>query len=145
MKILGVLLFSAILVGCDSVPPDMGKVVQPQDGQPAFTVPKRSANLTDAQKIELLRQSAKDHHLDWHIFCVKYTAKDPDEFQGTAWSADQGDVTTTDRWMQTGATQAEAAYNLYTSIQGAPTHPAEKPEHEDLPYICPLPELRSRP
>lgn len=143
MKFL-ILMLAATLVGCGTVPQE-GQTIQPEDGSKAFVVPTRPAQLTDDQKIELLRQSAKEHHLAWHVFCTKSAAKDPDEFQGTAWSADQNDVTTTDRWMQAGATQAEAAYNLYISIQGAPTHPAEKPEHYDLPYICPMPELRSRP
>jgi hypothetical protein len=99
--------------------------------------------LTEQQQVDLLNREAQRRGLSWHIFCASGEGK-PDKFQGTAWASVDGDVETTDRWMKTAPTQGGAAYALYRSIQGKPTHPAEKPKVSTpvMPDMCP-PEITS--
>lgn len=91
--------------------------------------------LTDQQKIDLLFTKADELGLKFEIFCTRFRVSDKDGFQGCAHRRTEPDDYTSDRWMQTGKTQADAAYALYISIQGAPTHPG-RPR-----YVCPLPRI----
>jgi hypothetical protein len=114
---------------------------------PAAT-PAPTPEPTDKQKIALLRAEARERGLKWRIFCTEWN-KDPRyQFLGEAtfrnapfsFYKEEGGK---GMWLEPGTTQADAAYALYLSIQGAQTHPAERkepdpPEHR---HYCP-PELR---
>jgi hypothetical protein len=102
----------------------------------------RPLPLTDAQKIDLLRKKARELHLQWHVFCTGAEDIDPNAaFQGTAWGRRVEDSDLTDRWMETGKTQADAAYALFMSIQGKPTHPAIKLHKSKEKEMCTVPMI----
>jgi hypothetical protein len=135
------LLIVLVLLGCTKVPLSNITPI-------AVPAPPVSVQLSDAQKIMALRQEAKNRGLQWHIFCTGNTDIDiNDSFQGTAWHRGVEDDDETDRWMETGTTQAIAAYKLYLSIQGPPTHPAQRkrnPKNGKTGEICEVPELIGR-
>jgi hypothetical protein len=135
------LLLIVLLAGCAKVP---SRGTEVKNGTQSVAS-SRPAELTDKQKIAELRQEANKRGLQWHIFCTGQEDIDPrDAFQGTAWHRGVTDDETTDRWMEDGKTQAEAAYKLFASIQGPPTHPAEKKRETEAGEICTVPELIGR-
>ena len=124
MPKLEAFLFLCLLVSCSNP-----KFI------PHFTASK-PPELTGDQKIAYLTAEAEKRHLHWRVFCVWWV--DDQHFEGVAWPESSDDVRTVNRWMEVGKTQADAAYALYRSIQGAPTHPAEKSKDVmQRPIDCP--------
>jgi hypothetical protein len=111
------------------------------------TATTETAQLTDEQKIRLLRDEAHKHHLQWRIFCVYWDEKD--KFNASAWHPGYDDDQH-DRWIIEAPTQADAAFLLSVSILGAPTHPAQPKEQtrdfkaEQKRKMCP-PALNGGP
>jgi len=104
--------------------------------------------LSDAQKFQLLKDEAEKRNLRWRIFCTNTYVDEPLAFLAVAEhkEATRGSTYTDegrmDEWMINGDSQADAAYGLYKSIQGAPTHLAEKyfvreKRRERVERICP--------
>lgn len=115
--LLALLLTSFFLTGCQVKPVPTN-----------VALPKVEAPLTDAQKFSLLDGEAKRRNLRYTIFCTTTFHGGVEEYQAdaehiearpSAVYVDQGRM---DEWMENGKTQADAAYALYLSIQGPPTH-----------------------
>ncbi len=115
----------------------------PKTQHAVAVVVKAVPQLTDAQKIDLLRQEAKKQGMAWDVFCTKWYEDEPESFLGAAHRVGERADDLHDRWLESAPTQADAAYALYLSIQGAPTHPARPPDKPNphRPYICPMPRL----
>lgn len=85
---------------------------------PNYPSPHTLGNILPGEQITALSEEAHRHGLHWDIF-----------FDGVDYQADAAakgknlSEYSTDRWMVTGKTKAEAAYNLFIAIQGKPTHP----------------------
>jgi hypothetical protein len=104
--------------------------------------------LTDAQKITLLRAEAKKRHINWYIRCFDFG---DDHFAGRAWPADHTESEANSSyiedggipsWFGTAQTQGDMAAKLYELIQGTPNiRPHHKPVDKIGPHDCP-PELR---
>lgn len=113
--------------------------------------------LTDKQKLYLLDKEAKKRNLRYWIFCIGPSWDDktgPEHYQANAEhreakvGAHYVDEGRMDEWMVgAGSTsQADAAFALYQSIQGTPTHLASQwfvrpPKHEEKPRQC-MPEIK---
>lgn len=132
---LSLLLAVLLLTGCSTytVP-----------GSPA---PKPERKLTDADKFALLKAEAEKRGLRWRVFCTSYYTDEEESFLAVAEHkeappraryVEDGRM---DEWMEQGATQVDAAFALYHSIQGAPTHPASdfhrEKERERVRRMCP--------
>lgn len=128
------LFLSVVLVGCGqqklSVPTQNGK---------SETVKQR--DLTDHDKVALLRAEAAKRGIRWRVWCIWWAQPDQPGFMGSAYRKGEPDDQYHDRWLETGYTQAEASYKLYVSIQGDPTHPAEEREEvkkeKEYRRVCP--------
>ena len=133
-----ILLASLLLTGCQS---------QVQLGNQQIPVRK----LSDAQKISLLRSEAVTRGIHWRIVCMDWKDENEDPNIFLAEAAYIGEPLTLDLdqgskglWIEEGRTQAEAAWNLYSSIQGPKTNHAHEGIHikPRAHRICP-PELHS--
>lgn len=103
------------------------------------TVPSQ---VTDQQRISLLRDKAKQLGLHWTISCWTDDADVRKPFIGSAWRIGESDDSEHDRWLETEATQALTAEHLYIAIQGPPTHPKkDKDKVQEIVHrrICPMP------
>ena len=101
-------------------------------------IPER--RLTDADKFGLLRAEAEKRGLRWRVFCTSYYTDEKENYLAVAEHKEAPEHAQymedgrLDTWMEEGATQADAAFALYNSIQGAPTHPKEyfkRPDYEN--------------
>jgi hypothetical protein len=151
MKLVHITLaLCLLLTGCKQKPKmvqvPVSKTISQSDGAVTeVVVPVAESELTDAQKIALLRAEAHKRHLRWRVWCADLG---PDwMFQG--WAVQPGDNFyiyaengAKPNWNSHGATQAEAAYNLFAAIQQAPDDPMHKTRVEAHEHKqCP-PELR---
>ncbi len=138
---------AVLFIGCET------KIQRRVDSKPspetkaAATSTPEDQPLTDKQKVALLRQEAHAMGLKWHVFCVDWNKDANKQFMGEATPKDASYSFYIEDggkgvWLVYGATQADAAYALYQSIQGAQTYPAEhkEKEKEHKHKVCP-PEL----
>jgi hypothetical protein len=117
--------------------------------QKAIKAADKPKGPTDKEKISLLRTEAHKRGLTWYVICFDSPSRDPgDTFFAAAFvSAKAMHATYIEDgaepwWAEHGASQADAAYALYKSIQQMPNvHPDHKPVEEHEHKYCP-PELR---
>lgn len=121
------------------------KVTVQTDGSKPIEV--RQYQLTDDQKISLLRAEAKKRGLKWRVICE---SGEEDRFVGWAVKAGEpwgiyAEEGVTGFWMEHEASsQADAALQLYRAIQHPPSlyhRDPEPPPSQHVHKICP-PELR---
>lgn len=124
MKSVCALILALVLCSC-------AKVTVSDGGGGEVVKPVRQ--LTEKEKIGLLRTEAAKRGMHWKIFCTSTYTDEPESYQGVAaWteqslSAVYEDDGLTDEWMKGNQpTQADAALALYYAIQGPPTHPVKK-------------------
>ena len=130
------LLSLIVLVGCEN------KIIVPSTStQPAKIVKEKE--LTDVDKVSLLRSEAKKRGLNWKVFCVPKTDFMDQHYQASATQAGVPYETAyiedggKDWWAAAANTPAEAAFELYKAIQGAPTqHADHQPGYVINPDDC---------
>lgn len=114
----------------------------------ATPTPTPTPELSDKDKIGLLRAEAHKRGLRWHIFCTDWMSDPNWQFQGQVISPGSEfgvyieDGAVKPSWIEHGATQADTAYALYQSIQQSPnTETLHNPQLANHKKMCP-PELR---
>ena len=137
-KVYILMLALVVAVGCKSIPQQV--VVQTDSGTKQVAV----KDLTDEQKVGLLRSEAKKRGIRWEIMCVPKSDYEPEHYQGDAFQPDDKSETSRyaedgakDWWAETAPTPAEAAYVLSKSIQSAPNITVDhKSLYVDNPSDC---------
>jgi hypothetical protein len=145
---LRILLMSVLLVGCyRTQKPDVSKDDTQRLMEQLVSAPEPKS-LSSHEKLELLRTEAKKLGMGWRIYCISWAKPDEKGFQAEAWRKNESSADDApyvhDRWMIDEYTQADAAYALYLSIQGYPTHPKHEPsaakKEKEYRRLCP-PEM----
>ena len=95
--------------------------------------------LTDEQKIDLLRNEAQKRGLKWKVTSCYWNWNKPDQTQFLGQAVQQNapfssyiEDGAVPYWLVSGKTQGDAAYQLYLSIQGNPNWEPRHKEDEDF-------------
>ena len=132
------LLPFVLLAGCKTIPQHIGVPIDSGTKRVAIK------DLTDEQKVSLLRTEAKKRGIKWRIFCVPKKDYEDQHYQADAFQpSDHSELSryvedgAKDWWAEDAPTPAEAAYLLSQSIQGTPSMTVyHKPAYMVNPSDC---------